>query len=360
MPDMLGSSLAPTRTKYVVGLGPKSETPEAMEKLILAGASVFRNNFAHAQYDEYRQRLANLQTINKKLGTAVKMQADLQGQNLRVGTFEGGQIELFEGHSYTFVTNGGTVAAGEFVINDDNLHNDVKVGEPISFADGAIEGVITKVDGNKITVEMSNSGILKDRKSINVPATNLTASSLTEKDFRDLDFLLETGVDIIAVSFLAGREELDTVRKIVEEKGKGRKIMIISKIERLKAIQNIHEIIEASDGVMIARGDLGIELPMEDIPILQKEIISLCHQHNKPVITATQMLLSMVHAIRPTRAEVSDVANAVFDHSDALMLSEETMVGAHPEHALATMVKIAGRVEAYLYERPNYFGQFGI
>ncbi len=360
MSDMLGSSLAPTRTKFVVGLGPQSESLESMEQLTLAGASVFRNNFAHAQYDEYRKRLANLQAINKKLGTSVKMQADLQGQNLRVGKFEGGQVELFESHTYTFVTNGGEILPGEFQINDDNLHNDVKVDEPISFADGAIEGVITKVEGHKISVEMSNSGILKDRKSINVPATNLTASSLTEKDFNDLDFLLETGVDIIAVSFLAGREELDTVRKIVTEKSKGRQVMIISKIERLKAIQNLHEIVEASDGVMIARGDLGIELPMEDIPILQKEIIALCHQQNKPVITATQMLLSMVHAIRPTRAEVSDVANAVFDHSDALMLSEETMVGAHPAHALSTMVKIAGRVEAYLYERPNYFEQFGI
>lgn len=359
MSDMLGESTAKTRTRFVVGLGPKSSNAEAMEKLILAGASVFRNNFAHAQYEEYKERVAILKQLNDKLGTDVKMQADLQGQNIRVGMLPNEEVELFEGHSYTFVTNGGELADGEIPINDDNLHNDVKADEPISFADGAIEGIITNVDGHKITVAMTNSGILKQRKSINVPATDLTASSLTEKDLQDLDFLLETGVDIVAVSFIAGREELDRVRGIIAEKGQEGKVVILSKIERQKAIENLREIIDASDGVMIARGDLGIELPMEEIPILQKEIINLCHQQYKPVITATQMLLSMTHSIRPTRAEVSDVANAVFDQSDALMLSEETMVGIHPDHTLATMVKIARRIEQYMYDRPNYFERFG-
>ena len=350
-------STAP-HTKFVCGLGPASSNAETMEAMILAGANVLRNNFAHAQYDEYRERLAILKQLNEKLGTHVKMQADLQGQNIRVGMLPGEKVELTAGETYVFVTNGGELSGEDLPINDDNLHNDVKTGEPIIFADGALEGTITAVDGHRITVKMLNGGTLKQRKSINVPDTELTASSLTEKDFRDLDFLLETGVDMIAVSFIAGREELDTVRKIAADKGQHP--CIISKIERKKAMENLWSIIEASDAIMIARGDLGIELPMEEIPVIQKEIIQLAHHKGKPVITATQMLLSMTENIRPTRAEVSDVANAVYDGSDALMLSEETMVGAHPARVVETMVKIARHIEKDIYGASNYFTEFGL
>jgi len=342
-------------TKFICGLGPVSSNAETMEALIRAGANVLRNNFAHAQYDEYMERLAILKHLNEKLGTSVKMQADLQGQNIRVGLLPGEKITLTTDESYVFVTNGGELKEGELPINDDNLHKDVKAGEPIIFADGALEGTITSVEGRRITVKMTNGGVLKQRKSINVPDTELTASSLTDKDFRDLDFLLEKGVDMLAVSFIAGREELDTVRKMID----GRPICIIGKIERKKAIDNLWPIIEASDALMIARGDLGIELPMEEIPVLQKEIIRLAHFKGKPVITATQMLLSMTENIRPTRAEVSDVANAVYDGSDALMLSEETMVGAYPDRALSTMVTIARHIENQLYRSGNYFAEFG-
>ena len=346
-------------TKFICGLGPASGNPEVMEKLIKAGASVFRNNFAHVTYDEYRERMAILRHLNEKYGTNVKMQADLQGTNIRMGALEpDGFVNLEAGKSYVFVTNtkGESVKKGELEIVDEYLHKDVKSGEPIAFADGEMEGIITDVKGNRITVKMNNGGVLKKRKSINVPGTVLTAPAVTPKDQKDLEFLLKEGVDIVALSFIMSKDEIEIARKQIGKQP----VCVVSKIERKIAVDNLFEIIHASDGLMVARGDLGIELPMEDIPIIQKQIINLCHQQKKPVITATQMLLSMVTTSRPTRAEVSDVANAVFDRSDALMLSEETMVGKHPEHVLTTMVRIARRVEDFLYGQPNYFEQYGI
>ncbi|MEI8003809.1 MAG: pyruvate kinase, partial [Methanothrix sp.] len=309
--------------------------------------------------EEYTERWQILQELNQKHKTAVRMQADLQGTNIRVGKLPDGQVELLAGQVYTFVTNGHPLEPGEYPINDDTLHLDVKPQEPISFADGAIEGTILEVNGHHLTVEIINTGTLKERKSINVPFTELSASSLTEKDLKDLDFLLQTGVDLIAVSFIAGPEEINLVKSIIAKHNiPAGQICVIGKIERKKALDNLYPIIQAADAIMVARGDLGIELPMEEIPIIQKSIIQLAHMQEKPVITATQMLLSMTHSNRPTRAEVSDVANAIFDGSDALMLSEETMVGVHPEHALSTMVKIAQRIEHHIYGCPNYFERF--
>jgi len=347
--------LSPLRTKFIATLGPKSDSPEIISGLMRAGVSVLRSNFAHCPYEEYRERRRIITELNEQLGTKVLMQADIQGTNMRVGELPGGSIHLEEGRTYTFCTLGTELREGEILINDDTLHHDVKAGEPIAFMDGALEGEITHVEGHRLTVQMINSGNLYSRKSINVPETHLTGPIITAKDRRDLEFLIhDAGVDWLALSFIAGRKEIDEVRTMVGDLP----IKIMRKIERKIAIDNIQEIIEASDALMIARGDLGIELPMEEIPILQKEILLLAHQAKKPVVTATQMLLSMTNSLRPTRAEVSDVANAVFDRSDALMLSEETAAGAYPVHALETMVKIVRRVEQYVYERPNYFDQY--
>ena len=347
---------SPTWTKYICTIGPSSATPEIMEELIKSGATMLRNNFAHAQYDEYRLRKATLDELNKKLGTNVHMQADLQGRNIRLGTFdnEKGGLEIIAGEEYIFYTVAGKPEGdNEIQINDETLHLDVKAGEPISFADGAIEGEILEVMGHRLRVRMINGGFMKSRKSINVPDTKLTGSSITDKDKRDLEFLMEAGVDWVALSFISTAAEIREVREMIGD----RPIRLISKIERREAIKNLTEIIEESDAVMIARGDLGIELPMEEIPILQKIIIDLCEYNEKPVITATQMLLSMAKSLRPTRAEVSDVANAVFARSDALMLSEETADGVNPGNALRTMVKITSRIEDYLYNRKNYFSR---
>jgi len=324
-----------------------------LEGLIKAGMNIVRNNFAHCQYDEYTERLKMVNEIKGRLGAEnVQMLADLQGPNIRVGKFPNGSVEILPGREYTFYTAGGPEGGeGEIFINDQTLHNDVKAGQPITFMDGALEGEITKVEGNKITARMINGGRLKDRKSVNVPETKLTSPALTEKDYRDLDFILETGADWIALSFVSTRKELDEVRERIGD----RPIKLISKIERKLALQNIVEIIDASDAVMIARGDLGIEIPLEDVPLEQRRITQLAHSMGKPVITATQMLLSMTDNKRPTRAEVSDVAHAVWARSDAVMLSEETAAGVDPVNALSTMAKIARRAEEFYYNTPNLF-----
>ena len=343
----------PPRTKFICTLGPASSNKEVMEGLALAGANIFRNNFAHAQYDEYRERKAILDEINKRCGTSVQMQADIQGPNIRVGEMPEGGFQIEPMSVYTFYTksNDDKHQEGDLFINDETLHLDVREGEPITFMDGALEGEILKVDGNRITVQMINGGLLKSRKSVNVPETKLSSSAITEKDKRDIEFLLEAGVDWLALSFISTASEIEEVRRMIGD----RPVKIISKVERREAIKNIHEIIEASDAVMIARGDLGIELPMEVLPILQKQMINMCRYSETPVIVATQMLLSMTRSHRPTRAEVSDVANAIFDKADAVMLSEETAEGVDPVNALLTLIKISQEVEDYLYNKPNSF-----
>ncbi|MBU6388962.1 pyruvate kinase [Patescibacteria group bacterium] len=346
----------PTWTRYIVSVGPASLNEEVQEGLIKAGANIFRSNFAHAQYEEFSTRQEVVFRLNKKLGTNVQIQADLQGPNIRVGAMPPDGVPLQAGQEYVFFTAASErqPKEGDLFINDLTLHQDIKPGEPITFMDGALEGEVTAVNGSEITVKMINSAALLSHKSVNVPETKLSSAALTEKDYRDLDYLLKTDVSWIAVSFIADRQPLDEVRRII---GK-RPIQIISKIERLAALKNIDGIIDASDAVMIARGDLGIELPMEEVPIIQRELINRCHYAGKPVITATQMLYSMMKSRRPTRAEVSDVAGAVFLGSDAVMLSEETQVGVDPVNALSTMVRIARRVEEYTYKRPNGFSRY--
>ncbi len=343
-----------TWTKFVTTVGPASASPEIIEGLILNGSDMLRNNFAHCQYDEYTARYNMLQEIKTKHGAETKMQADLQGPNIRVGILPDAGIPLDTDKEYTFYMNvGEPESSDEILINDSTLHNDVKAGEYITFMDGAIEGIVSWVKGHRIAVRITSGGILMSRKSINVPDTNLSSPALTEKDYRDLDFLLNTapGVDAIALSFVDSRKELDEVRAMIGS----RDIKLISKVERRRAIANLQEIIDGSDIVMIARGDLGIEMPMEDIPVLQREITERCRWSKKAVITATQMMLSITKNTRPTRAEVSDVANAVFAGSDAVMLSEETAAGIDPINSLATMVKIVKRAEEAMYHRPNYF-----
>lgn len=344
---------SPMRTKFICTIGPASSNKEVMKGLALSGATMFRNNFAHAQYDEYLERKAIVDSINKEFGTSVQMQADIQGPNIRVGEMPNGGVQIEPMKEYTFYTNAteDIHEEGDLFINDETLHLDVKEGEPITFMDGALEGEILKVNGNRITVQMINGGLLKSRKSVNVPETKLSSSAITEKDKRDIEFLLEAGVDWLALSFISTAAEIAEVRKMIGDKP----VKIISKVERREAIKNIHEIIEASDAVMIARGDLGIELPMEVLPILQKQMVNMCEYAGKPVIIATQMLLSMVRSHRPTRAEVSDVANAIIDRADAVMLSEETAEGIDPVNALQTMRRICQEVEDYLYNRPNGF-----
>lgn len=340
-------------TKFIVTLGPASSSYDTMRALAAAGASIFRANFAHMDYEMFQRWRQWIYEINSDLGTSVKLQADIQGPNIRLGDLGPDKFFLKANQEYVFATKGGDCAEGEIPINDYMIHNFVQPGQPVAFSSGTIEGEVIAVDGNRIRVKMINSGNIATHKALNFPETELD-SALTDKDWRDIDFVLGCNVDWIALSFVTGRKELDYVR----EKIGNRPIYLMAKIERQGALSNLDEIVKGSDAIMIARGDLGVEVPMEDVPIIQRDVIRFGHHEKKPVVVATQMLLSMTESSRPTRAEVTDVANAVFERADAVMLSEESAQGIDPVNALSTMVKIVSRAEKYMYGQDNYFHRY--
>lgn len=338
------------RTHIIASLGLASYDPAIVRGMMEAGVYMFRGNFSHMSHDAYKMVQKMVKGLNKKLGTNVLLQVDLQGPHIRIGEVADEGVHLVENHTYTFITEGQDPHMYDIPIADGTIHEFIKRGQPISFLNGAIEAEVVAVDGHRITVKMINSGTIKSHKAINLPETQLD-SCLTAKDRDDLAFLLDQGVDWLALSFVSTAGELKEVRKLI---GKA-PIKIMSKLERRGAVANMAEIVQASDAVMVARGDLGIELPMEDVPFIQKEVIALSRQAKKPVVVATQMLLSMVNSQRPTRAEVADVAEAVCEQADALMLSDETTEGVDPVNAVQTMQRIIRRAEQYLYQKPNYF-----
>lgn len=340
-----------TRTHIIASLGLASYDREIVRGMMEAGVYMFRGNFSHMSHDAYQMVQQMVHELNTELGTNVLLQVDLQGPHIRIGEIAPEGIKLIENESYTFITLGEDPQVYDIPINDATIHEFIEVGQPISFLNGSIEAEVTRVEGHRITAKMHNTGTIRSRKAINLPETQLD-SCLTSKDRADLAFLVEQGVDWLALSFVSEAHELEEVRTILGNKP----VKVMSKLERRAAVTNMAAIIEASDAVMVARGDLGIELPMEDVPFIQKDVIHLSHQAKKPAIVATQMLLSMVHSQRPTRAEVADVAQAVCERADALMLSDETTEGIDPVNAVKTMQLIIHRAEAYLYERPNYFG----
>lgn len=340
----------PQRTKIIASLGPASYPLEVMTGLMRAGVYMFRSNFSHMPYDEYSRLRETVHKLNKELGTNVQMQADLQGPHIRIGRIAPEGILLQERHNYWFSTNAGEPHEFDIPINDATIHEFIEVGQSMSFINGLIEGEVVAKDGHRLEVHMINSGTLKSNKAINLPETQLD-SCLTEKDIEDLEFLMKEGVDWIALSFVSRKEEINDLRKRL---GK-HKTKVMSKIERRSAVDNMSEIISESDAVMVARGDLGIEIPLEDVPFVQRDIIHLSHYAKKPVVVATEMLYSLVHSMRPTRAEVSDVANAVLQRADAVMLSDETTEGVDPVNAVTIMQTIIARAEHYLYAEKEYF-----
>ena len=338
------------KTKIIATIGPKSESYEELKAMAEAGLSIARMNFSHCTVEEYGTRKANIERINKELGTTVKLLQDLQGPRIRVGKLPAEGVHLEEGKIYVFSHDQKEYEGGIIPMDDPELHIDVKVGEPFYLANGAMELEITDVQGSQIHAKVVTGGTLFSRKAINVPRTNLTRGGVTDKDIEDAKFGVAQGVDYIALSFVQSADDINKLRNEFPDT----KIKIIAKIERALALDNIDEIIEASDGIMIARGDLGIEIPMEDLPIIQKNLIRHAHWHNKPAIVATQMMMSMIDHEHPTRAEVSDIANAVFEGGDAVMLSDETAAGNHPAKAVAMMAKIVKRIEDYT-ARENFF-----
>lgn len=332
------------RTKIVATVGPACDTYEKLLGLVRAGVNVFRLNFSHGSHEDKARIIGYIRDINKNEPFNIAILGDLQGPKLRVGDIENGALEVKEGDMLTFSNEKVVGTKEKIYVSYPNLHTDVKIGNTIMIDDGKLEVKVIGIEkNNDVKVQVTLGGILSSKKGINLPDTKITLPALTEKDLADLDFIIEQKLDWVALSFVRNVKDLIILRNKLLEKNS--KTKIISKIEKPEAVENIRDIIVESDGVMIARGDLGVELPVEKVPLIQKQIIRKCLHRAKPVIVATQMMESMIERTKPNRSEITDVANAVLEGADAVMLSGETATGNHPELVVATMKKIIEEVE---------------
>ena len=334
------------KTKIICTIGPASESEEKLRELMLAGMNVARFNFSHGSHKEQLVKYNRVLKVRKELGLPVATLLDTKGPEIRLRDFEGGKVELVSGQQFILTTEEIMGTVQKATISYKNLKNDIKVGTTILIDDGLIEMTVEEIRGEEIVCRVINGGFVSNHKGVNVPGAILSMPYISEVDLADIVFGVEHGFDFIAASFVRTKEDIQEVRKIVEDRGS--KIKIIAKIENMQGIQNLEEIITAADGIMVARGDMGVEIPAQEVPHIQKEIIRKCNEACKTVITATQMLDSMIRNPRPTRAEVTDVANAVYDGTDAVMLSGETAMGKYPIDALKMMVSIVEETEAYL------------
>ncbi|QEK11592.1 pyruvate kinase [Crassaminicella thermophila] len=336
------------KTKIVCTIGPASENKETLMELMKSGMNVTRLNFSHGSHEEHKKRIDTIKEVREELGLPVAILLDTKGPEIRTGNFKDGEAFLSEGEFFTLTTRDilGDTTIGSITYKD--LPNDVKPGDTILIDDGLIGlEVLEIIDGTDIKCVVRNSGMVKNHKGVNVPGVKINLPAITQKDIDDIIFGIQNGIDFIAASFVRKPEDVLEIRKILEEHN-ANDIQIISKIENQEGVDNIEKIIEVSDGIMVARGDLGVEIPTEQVPLVQKMIIKSCNGVGKPVITATQMLDSMIRNPRPTRAEVTDVANAIFDGTDAIMLSGETAAGKYPIEAVRTMANIAETTEKSL------------
>ena len=336
-------------TKMICTIGPKSESKEMLSKLVDAGMNCVRCNFSHGDHAEQKARMDLIREINKEKGTHVAVLLDTKGPEIRTHLFENGGVDLVAGQTVRVAMNEVLGTAEKFSITYPGLINDVKVGGTILVDDGYVELTVNELDqaNQEIVCTVKNSAFIKDRRGINVPGAKLNMPFISEKDRADMIFGCEMQVDYIAASFVRRAEDVLAIREIFAEQGNTH-TQIIAKIENQEGVDNMDSILEVVDGIMVARGDLGVEVPAEDVPLIQKEIIAKCNAAGKIVVTATQMLESMQKNPRPTRAEVSDVANAIFDGSDAIMLSGESAAGQYPLEAVETMARIARRTEQAL------------
>ncbi|MCB9202544.1 MAG: pyruvate kinase [Flavobacteriales bacterium] len=332
------------KTKIVGTLGPACGDKETILKMVQCGLNVVRINFSHADYEDVKQRIKYVREINEEYGFAIAILADLQGPKLRVGVVKEGS-KLEPGDILTFTNDKCEGDSTRVYMTYQNFPNDVKVGERILIDDGKLVLEVVSTDNDKeVKAKVIQGGPLKSKKGVNLPNTNVSLPALTEKDIEDATFAIEQGVDWIALSFVRHADDIKSLISLIQEKS-NKKIPIIAKIEKPEGVKNIDEILDYADGLMVARGDLGVEVPYEDVPLIQKKLVDKAKIRRKPVIIATQMMETMITSMTPTRAEVNDVANSVLDGADAVMLSGETSVGQYPVEVIKTMTKIIQKVE---------------
>lgn len=331
------------RTKIICTIGPASESEEKLRELMLAGMNVARFNFSHGTHEEHKKKFARVVKVSEELKMPVATLLDTKGPEIRLRDFTDGKIELKAGQKFILTTDEIMGSSEKASITYKNLKNDIRRGMSILIDDGLIEMTVEEIKGEEIICTVVNGGRISNHKGVNVPNAVLSMPYINDTDKEDIIFGCEMGYDFIAASFTRCKEDILEVRKILKEHNSSMKI--IAKIENMQGIQNLEEILSVSDGIMVARGDMGVEIPLEEVPVLQKKMIKLAEEMGKSVITATQMLESMIKNPRPTRAEVTDIANAIYDGTTAIMLSGESAAGQYPVEAVKTMARIAERSE---------------
>lgn len=342
------------KTKIICTLGPATDNENIVRSLMLSGMNVARFNFSHGNHEQHKMRAEMIKKIRAELNLPIAMLADTKGPEIRLKKFENGKVELKDNQKFILTTRDVEGDETKASVTFSDLPRDVKSGTRILIDDGLIELVVDKVDAEDIFCTVINGGVVKDRKGINVPNAKISLPFLSEQDCADLKFAVENGFDFVAASFSRTAEDIMQMRGVLNSYG-GNKVKIIAKIENSQGVDNIDSILKAADGIMVARGDLGVEIPFEEIPVIQKKLIKKAYKANKQVITATQMLESMITNPRPTRAETTDVANAIYDGTSAIMLSGETAAGEHPILALEYMAKIAERTENDIDYNKRFF-----
>ena len=333
------------RTKIVATIGPATQSEEVITELIKAGVTTFRLNFSHGDHKDHQERINTIRKVSKNLDLDIGILQDLQGPKIRLGRFKDGPVKVKKGDKFTLTSNEVECTKSIANVTYNKLAQEVTKGKRILLDDGKIEMIVEKVDiaNNLLDCKVTVGGVLSNNKGVNFPDVQLSVKALTDKDIEDLEFGLNAGVDWIALSFVRNPSDINEIKNLINNNGYS--IPVVAKIEKFEAIDQIDSILPLCDGVMVARGDLGVEMPAEEVPLLQKELIKKANTLGIPIITATQMLDSMASNPRPTRAEVSDVANAILDGTDAVMLSNETAVGDYPVEAVETMATIARRIE---------------
>ena len=343
------------KTKIVCTIGPKSESKEMLTKLLKAGMNVMRLNFSHGSHEEHAARIAALREVKEETGLKAAILLDTKGPEIRTIKLENGEdVKLVAGQTFTITTDKTVVGNNTIVaVTYDDFAKDLSVGNTVLIDDGLIELTVKEIEGNEVRCVVENNGMLGENKGVNLPNVKVNLPALAKKDIADLKFGCEQGIDFVAASFIRKGDDVREVRRVLTENG-GSNIKIISKIENKEGLDNFDEILELSDGIMVARGDLGVEIPVEEVPFAQKMMIEKCNEAGKPVITATQMLDSMIKNPRPTRAEANDVANAIIDGTDAVMLSGETAKGKYPVEAVKVMARIAEKTDPLIYTNVEF------